>query len=149
MLHSKIRVLSSEVLEKKKSLEEEDVIVVAGRGAQSETAWLCAGNWRKPWEASWPLPVPWWKMAGGIRPIRSAFPQNGAAQADYYLRRIRRHSVYVLHEQFGLYCAINENPEAQIFKIAHYCLVDDLYQVVPRLTELLKTEGGLKNGIPL
>ena len=34
--------------------------------------------------------------------------------------------------------AINQNPEAQIFQIAHYCLVDDLYQVVPRLTELLK-----------
>ena len=36
MLSSRIQVLSSEILEKKKSLEEEEIIVVAGRGAQSE-----------------------------------------------------------------------------------------------------------------
>lgn len=34
--------------------------------------------------------------------------------------------------------AINNDPEAQIFKVAHYCIVDDLYQVVPYLTELVK-----------
>lgn len=37
MAASRIEVLSSQVLEKKKSLEEEEIIVVAGRGAQSET----------------------------------------------------------------------------------------------------------------
>ena len=34
--------------------------------------------------------------------------------------------------------AINNDPEAQIFKVAHYCIVDDLYQVVPRLTALVR-----------
>ena len=34
--------------------------------------------------------------------------------------------------------AINSDPEAQIFKTAHYCIVDDLYQVVPRLTALVQ-----------
>lgn len=34
--------------------------------------------------------------------------------------------------------AINNDPNAQIFGVAHYCIVDDLYQVVPRLTELVK-----------
>ena len=29
--------------------------------------------------------------------------------------------------------AINSDPEAQIFRIAHYRIVDDLYQVVPEL----------------
>ena len=32
----------------------------------------------------------------------------------------------------------NNDPSAQIFSIAHYCIADDLYQVVPRLTELVK-----------
>ena len=34
--------------------------------------------------------------------------------------------------------AINSDPEAQIFGVAHYCIVDDLYRVVPKLTELVR-----------
>ena len=34
--------------------------------------------------------------------------------------------------------AINNDPNAQIFNVAHYCIVDDLYKIVPRLTELVK-----------
>ena len=34
--------------------------------------------------------------------------------------------------------AINNDSEAQIFNVADYCIVDDLYQVVPELTELIK-----------
>ncbi len=34
--------------------------------------------------------------------------------------------------------AINSDPETQIFKTAHYCIVDDLYQVLPRLTALVQ-----------
>jgi len=34
--------------------------------------------------------------------------------------------------------AVNTDPEAPIFKIAHYCIVDDLYQVVPALMDCLK-----------
>ena len=35
--------------------------------------------------------------------------------------------------------AINEDPKAQIFGVANYCLVDDLFQAVPKLTELLRS----------
>ena len=38
--------------------------------------------------------------------------------------------------------AINNDPEAQIFNVAHYCIVDDLYKVVPYLTELVKQQKG-------
>ena len=38
--------------------------------------------------------------------------------------------------------AINNDPEAQIFNVAHYCIVDDLYKVVPYLTELVKEQKG-------
>ena len=38
--------------------------------------------------------------------------------------------------------AINNDPEAQIFNVAHYCIGEDLYKVVPYLTELVKEKKG-------
>lgn len=139
MAASRIQVLSSQVLEKKKSLEEEEIIVVAGRGAQSETGVaLCR-------ELAAAL--------GGQLAFTRPMVENGygdnAHQIGLSGRTVRPKLIITCGVsgaiQFtscmnGSECivAINQNPEAQIFKIAHYCLADDLYQVVPQLTKLFR-----------
>ncbi|MGN0993753.1 MAG: electron transfer flavoprotein subunit alpha, partial [Butyricicoccus sp.] len=34
--------------------------------------------------------------------------------------------------------AINTDPDAQIFRIAHYRIVDDLYEIVPALIQRIR-----------
>ena len=101
--------------------------------------WKCAGNWRKPWAASWPLPAPWWKTASA----------TNAHQIGLSGRTVRPKllitcgvsgAIQFTSCMTGSECivAINSDPEAQIFGVAHYCIVDDLYRVVPKLTELVR-----------
>lgn len=139
MAASRIQVLSSQVLEKKKSLEEEEIIVVAGRGAQSETGVALCRDLAD--------------ALGGQLAFTRPMVENGygdnAHQIGLSGRTVRPKLIITCGVsgaiQFtscmnGSECivAINQNPEAQIFKIAHYCLADNLYQVIPQLTKLLR-----------
>ena len=140
MASSRIRILSSEIIEKQKSLEEEDIIVVAGRGVRGEKdVEMC----RELADA-----------LGGQLAFTRPMVENGFGDTAHQIglsgRTVRPRLIITCGVsgaiQFtscmnGSECivAINSDPEAQIFKMAHYCIVDDLYQVVPQLTALIRS----------
>ena len=74
MRQSGIRILSSQVIEHQKSIEEEDILVVAGRGVKSERDVEMCRKLAELWEDSLPLPDLWWKRDMGTRSTRSDFP---------------------------------------------------------------------------
>lgn len=139
MVKSSIEILSAEVLEKKKSLEEEDIIVVAGRGAKNETGVaLCRA-----------LADALGGQLAFTRPMVEDGFGDTAHQIGLSGRTVRPKLIITCGVsgaiQFtscmnGSECivAINSDPEAQIFNTAHYCIVDDLNQIVPKLTELVR-----------
>ena len=139
MADSRIKILSSRVIDKVKSLEEEDVLVVAGRGVRNEKdVEMC----RELADA-----------LGGQLAFTRPMVENGFGDVAHQIglsgRTVRPKLIITCGVsgaiQFtscmtGSDCivAINNDPEAQIFNVAGYCIVDDLYQVVPELTELIK-----------
>ena len=143
MAESRIKILSSEVIDKVKSLEEEDVLVVAGRGVRNEKdVEMC----RELADA-----------LGGQLAFTRPMVENGFGDVAHQIglsgRTVRPKLIITCGVsgaiQFtscmtGSDCivAINNDPEAQIFNVAHYCIVDDLYKVVPYLTELVKQQKG-------
>ena len=143
MKQSSIEILKSEVIEKTKNIEDEDVLVVAGRGVRNE----------KDVEMCEELA----KALGGQLAFTRPMIENGfgdvAHQVGLSGRTVRPKLIITCGVsgaiQFtscmtGSECivAINNDPEAQIFNVAHYCIVDDLYKVVPYLTELVKQQKG-------
>lgn len=137
MAHSAIRIISSEVIAKVKSIEEEDVLVVAGRGANNERGVeLCRA-----------LASALGGQLAFTRPMIEDGWGDTAHQIGLSGRTVRPRLIITCGVsgaiQFtscmsasGCIVAINSDPEAQIFKTAHYCLVDDLYSIVPKLTAL-------------
>lgn len=137
MVKSRIEVLSAQVLEHVKSIEEEEVLVVAGRGAEKaveelgELAQLLKGQlcFTRPMvENGFGDTVHQIGLSGRtVKPkLILTFGVSGAIQFTSCMN--------------GAECivAVNEDPEAPIFKIAHICLQEDLYQVLPVMLEELK-----------
>lgn len=138
MTVSRIEILSSEVIDKVKTIEEEEILVVAGRGARSEKeVEMC----RRLAEA-----------LGGQLAFTRPMVENGFGDTAHQIglsgRTVRPKliitcgvsgAIQFTSCMIGAECivAINTDPDAQIFKSAHYCIVDDLTLVVPRLTALV------------
>ena len=139
MVHSRIKILSSEVIRKQKTLEEEDILVAVGRGVRTE----------KDVEMCRELAEALGGQLAFTRPmVENGFGDN-AHQIGLSGRTVRPKllitcgvsgAIQFTSCMTGSECivAINNDPEAQIFNVAHYCIVDDLYQVVPMLTQLVR-----------
>ncbi|NCB93353.1 MAG: electron transfer flavoprotein subunit alpha [Clostridia bacterium] len=138
MAKSKIHILETQVIDKQKSLEDEDVLVVAGRGVRNEKdVEMCQ------------------KLAdalGGQLAFTRPMVENGFGDQAHQIglsgRTVRPKLIITCGVSGAIQftscmnaseciVAINSDPEAQIFKVAHYCIVDDLYQIVPELTKLV------------
>ena len=139
MLKSGMEVISTEIVEKTKGIEEEDVLVVAGRGVkkQEDLAMLqeLADALGGQLATTRPLVEKGWndvtKQIGlsGRTVKPKLIITCGVSGAIQFTSCMTGSDCIV---------AINNDPEAQIFNVADYCIVDDLYQVVPELTELIK-----------
>mgnify|MGYP000570994351 CR=1 FL=1 len=81
-------------------------------------------------------------MVLGMLHIRLDYLEELFVQTDHYLWSFWCDSVTSCMTGSECIVAINNDPEAQIFNVAHYCIVDDLYKVVPYLTELVKQQKG-------
>ncbi len=141
MASSRIKIISSELIEKHKSIEEEEILVVAGRGVRNE----------KDLQMCYELA----EMLGGHIAFTRPMVENGLGDHAYQIglsgHTVRPKLIITCGVsgaiQFtscmsGSECivAINNDPNAQIFQVASYCIVDDLYQVLPRMIERLREE---------
>lgn len=142
LVRSKITVSEIKKIVKNKSIEEEDVLVVAGRGVNSE----------KDIEMVRELA----ELLGGqlafTRPMVEAGFGDTAHQIGLSGRTVKPKLIITVGVSGAIQftacmnnaeciAAINNDPEAQIFGVAHYCIVDDLHKVVPELIENIKKGG--------
>ena len=138
-LRSGIRVENTRIMEKVKGLEEEEVIVVAGRGVKKqedlnmleELAGLLGGRLA----TTRPLVEKGWKD------VTTQIGLSGrTVKPKLIITCGVSGAVQFAAGMDGSECivAINQDQEAPIFKIANYCIADDLYQVVPELIQQLK-----------
>ncbi len=139
MYESDIRIISSTVIAKKESLEEEDIIVVAGRGAKNE----------KGVEMCRQLAEALGGQLAFTRPMVENGFGNQSRQIGLSGRTVRPKLIITCGVSGAIQftscmnsadciVAINDDPDAQIFGVAHYCIVDDMNVVVPKLTDLVR-----------
>ncbi len=139
MVRSRIEVLSRQQLEVKTRIEDAEIIVAVGRGAANEEGLkLC----QELADA----------LGGTVAYTRPLVEQGIGDQ----LHQIGL-SGHTVRPKLIITCgisgaiqftscmnsadtiiAVNTDPDAQIFGVASYCIVDDLYQVIPEMIQQIK-----------
>jgi electron transfer flavoprotein alpha subunit len=146
MLKSGIEVMRIQKKEKKPSITESEVLVVAGQGVKSKEdlaliqklADLLGGQMastRPMVEKGW---LDYTRQIGlsGRTVKPKLIITCGVSGAIQFCACMNASDMIV---------AINSDKNAPIFKIAHYGIVGDLYKVVPQLIE--RIEGGVKDAV--
>lgn len=134
MIQSGIEVLEVMPIKREKSIEEEDILVVAGRGVKNEEGVALVRRLAD--------------TLGGQLCFTRPMAENGLGDNAHQIglsgRTVRPKLIITCGVsgaiQFaagmnGSECivAINTDPDALIFNIASYCIVDDLFAAVPAL----------------
>jgi len=143
-LKSAIEVLEIRPKEKVRSVEDAEVIVVAGKGIKKE------GDLKMIYELSDALGA----MTAGTRPLIEQGWFDPRLQIGLSGRTVKPALIITCgvsgSVQFAAgmqgaehIIAINNDPDAAIFNLAHYAIVGDLYQVVPSLLEKIRKGGAL------
>lgn len=142
-LKTNMEVLDIIVKEKEQFIESADVLVVAGRGVKKqedlamvqELADLLGGMFactRPIVEAGWADAKCQVGLSG--RTVRPRLIITcGVSGAVQFVAGMKNSETIV---------AINSDPSATIFETAHYCLVGDLYEILPKLIEKIKAAKG-------
>lgn len=139
MVRSSIEVLSMELIEKKKTIEEAEVIVAIGRGVRNEEGVELCRQLADALGATLAYSRPMVEQGVGTQQYQIGLSGHtvrpkliitcGVSGAIQFTSCMNGSETIV---------AINTDPDAQIFQVANYCIVDDLYAVVPKLTALLQ-----------
>ncbi|PKL44599.1 MAG: electron transfer flavoprotein subunit alpha [Candidatus Riflebacteria bacterium HGW-Riflebacteria-1] len=143
-LHSAIEVLEIRPKEKVRSIEDAETIIVAGKGLKKEADLQMIYDLADALDA----------MTAGTRPLIEQGWFDPRLQIGLSGRTVKPKLIITCgvsgSVQFAAgmqsaenIIAINNDPRAAIFDVAHYAVIGDLYQVIPALLDKIKRGGSL------
>lgn len=141
VMQSPVLHVSTAPVPKAANISDADIIVVGGRGLQKESdfamikelAALLGGEYavsRPLVEKGWETNLRQIGLSG--RTVRPKLIITCGVSGAIQFTACMSNSDHII--------AINSDPEAPIFKVAHVAIVGDLYKIVPELIETLKKE---------
>lgn len=144
-LDSNIKVLKITKKEKEISISDAEVIVAAGRGVKSEK------DMNLIRELAYALDA----QIAGTRPLVEAGWIDAKRQIGLSGRTVKPKLIITAGIQGSVQfvagmnnsetiIAINNDPNASIFNVAHYGIIGDIYEIIPQLIERIKCGKGLE-----
>lgn len=148
MVRSRIEIVSKELIRHAKTIEEEEILIAVGRGVTKESDLALAEELAE--------------LLGGQLCYTRPMVENGYGDTAHQIglsgRTVKPKLIFTFGIsgaiQFvagmnGAECivAVNNDPDALIFKSADYCVVEDLSVVLPKLTELVKSGKEAGDGV--